>query len=157
MAQGDKILWTRSDKEQGLINGKSAYVAEVCSDKLVVEHADGQKQTLDPKTPLHLDHAYAVTVHRSQGQTVDKLVGYLPTDNKQLLGRESFYVSISRARHGVELVTDDKARLGQMIGQQMVERPALDVHKQRPKEFEQASPKLQKDTPSRDFGLELER
>lgn len=157
MAQGDKILWTRSDKEQGLINGKSAYVSEICSDKLVVEHADGHKQTLDPKTPLHLDHAYAVTVHRSQGQTVDKLVGYLPTDNKQLLGRESFYVSISRARHDVELVTDDKARLGQMIGQQMVERPALDAHKRQTEKLEQASPKLQRDAPSRDFGLELER
>lgn len=52
----------------------------------------------------HLDHAYAVTVHRAQGATVDRI--HLLADGG---GRELAYVAMSRARESthVHVVADD--------------------------------------------------
>ena len=46
----------------------------------------------------HLDHGYAVTSHASQGVTVDHVVINVDTTRShELVNRQQFYVSLSRA------------------------------------------------------------
>ena len=64
-----------------------------------------------PSTYKHFDYGYAVTAHRSQGQSVDAVVIAGET-----MSRELFYVAASRGREQLTVITSDKARLEESVG-----------------------------------------
>jgi hypothetical protein len=64
-----------------------------------------------PSSYKHFDHGYAVTAHRSQGQSVDAVVIAGET-----MSRELFYVAASRGREHLTVITSDKARLEESMG-----------------------------------------
>ncbi len=63
----------------------------------------------------HIDRAWASTVHAFQGRTVDTVVTAIEANHPNLTNQKMLYVEISRARDRAELVTDDKAALGEQL------------------------------------------
>ena len=59
----------------------------------------------------HLAHGYVVTSHASQGKTVDRVFIGQSSQSFPASSREQFYVSVSRARKGVVIYTDNKEAL----------------------------------------------
>ena len=60
----------------------------------------------------HLDQGYAVTSHASQGAAVDRvLINIDTTRSRELVNRQQFYVSLSRARHDALIFTDSREAL----------------------------------------------
>ena len=110
---GDRIRWTRNDAGLGLVNSRTAEVAEVKSGRVTFRLEDGRKLELGSADPQlrHLDHAWASTVHAFQGRTVDNVIAAMEARHPHLTTQKSFYVEISRARDRAELVTDDAAEL----------------------------------------------
>jgi hypothetical protein len=99
-ALGDQVVCLRNDRRVGVLNGTCGSVAEVRRGGLVIASESGQR--LLPERYLaagHLAHAYALTVHKAQGATVDRAF-VLATES---LTREAGYVAMSRARRGSEL------------------------------------------------------
>ena len=94
-AIGDRVVACRNDYTHGLINGQFGTVVDATSRGLVLEH-DGQRQIVpyDYIADDGLTHAYAITVHRSQGATVDHL--YLLADDG--IYNELGYTATSRGR-----------------------------------------------------------
>jgi ATP-dependent exoDNAse (exonuclease V) alpha subunit len=91
-AVGDKVMCLRNDQRLGVRNGTVGTVASVGEGDVVL--ADG---TYLPSSYLeagHLTHAYASTVHKAQGATVDR--AYLLGSDQ--LYREAGYVGMSRGR-----------------------------------------------------------
>jgi exodeoxyribonuclease V alpha subunit len=58
---------------------------------------------LDALRP-HIELAFAMTVHKSQGSEFDEVALILPQEELPLLTREMLYTGLTRARHGVVLV-----------------------------------------------------
>lgn len=94
---GDEIVCLRNDYRLGVRNG----------DRAVVERVDAERNTMRvrlddgvrvlPAAYLdagHVAHAYATTIHKAQGMTVDRCLT-LGTDD---LYREAGYVALSRGR-----------------------------------------------------------
>jgi len=72
-ARGDRIVFGRNDKDLAVKNGMLGTVEAVSPDKVAVK-LDGEEtreMTFDPRSYHHFDHGYAVTIHKSQGATVD--------------------------------------------------------------------------------------
>lgn len=63
---------------------------------------------------LHLDYGYAVTSHSSQGQTADRVLIHVDTEQApgDLVNRRMAYVSVSRAQFDVQRYTNDAKALG---------------------------------------------
>jgi len=105
---GDRVVTLAPDPAAGLVTSQRATVITVDPDSgsLVVRTEDDRQVTLGPGQlgPDRVGHAYATTVHRFQGSTVDR--AHLYADGG---GRELAYVAMSRARHAshVYLVADD--------------------------------------------------
>lgn len=77
---------------------------------------------------LHIDRAFAATVHAFQGRTVDRILAAMPAENPNLVNQRAFYVAISRARDAAMLVTDDAHRLADRLERATRERlAALDA------------------------------
>ncbi|MCY4438857.1 MAG: AAA family ATPase, partial [Deltaproteobacteria bacterium] len=123
---GDKVRWTRNDPGSELANGESAAVESVGKDGVRFRLEDGTATKLAEHDPQlrHLDRAFASTVHAFQGRTVDQIVAAMPTGNPDLTNQRAFYVAISRARDGAELVTDDAWKLSDQLERATGERVA---------------------------------
>ncbi|MEL6606051.1 MAG: hypothetical protein AAFP20_22795 [Cyanobacteria bacterium J06614_10] len=56
----------------------------------------------------HVDYAWVSTTYGSQGKTADRVLALM---SEQTTNRESFYVAVSRAKHGLKIYTADKDEL----------------------------------------------
>jgi len=93
LARGDVVRITRNDAQLDVANGDRFKVADVAAGKLTL--SDG-KRTVELKAdkPLHLDHAYATTVHSAQGLTSDRVL--IDAHSKSMTtAKDVYYVAIS--------------------------------------------------------------
>lgn len=94
-AIGDTVVCLRNDRRLGVRNGDLATVVDATDNGLVVERA-GQRIEL-PASYLaygHLDHGYAITVHKAQGATYDIALLY----GDEHLYAEAGYTALTRGR-----------------------------------------------------------
>ena len=76
----------------------------------------------------HVDHGYAVTSHASQGTTADSVIVNIDTTrSRELVNRQQFYVSLSRARHDAVIFTDSRESLPRTISRTADKSVALDA------------------------------
>ena len=114
---GDRVRFTRKDRDAGLVNGQMARVAGIEEDRVRFELEDGGTITLGEGHPSlrFLDHAWATTIHSLQGRTVDTIVAAMELGNRALVNQKALYVAISRARYRAELITDDGRKLADQL------------------------------------------
>ena len=108
-AAGDRIVTLTPADDGRFVTSERATVVRVADHQLSVRFDDGRQDVLadDELAQVRLDHAYAATVHRMQGATVDRT--HSVADGG---GRELAYVAMSRARDTsrVYAVADDVDR-----------------------------------------------
>ena len=115
IAKGDKIRITRNGfdlEKKRLNNGQMLEVKSVRKDG-PIELINQQSKTtyhLD-KDFGHLDHAYCITSHASQGKTVDEVLIAQPAATFPATNAKQLYVSVSRGRDKVRIYTEDKDEL----------------------------------------------
>ncbi|WP_443055774.1 SF1B family DNA helicase RecD2 [Streptomyces sp. NBC_00690] len=116
---GDKVTQIRNNYEKGkngVFNGTVGVVTSL--------HLDDQRLTVltdeDEEVPYEFDeldelaHAYAVTIHRSQGSEYPAVVIPVTTGAWMMLQRNLLYTAVTRAKKLVVLVGSRKA-LGQAV------------------------------------------
>jgi len=92
----------------------------------------------------HVDYGYALTVHKIQGQTVERVIVNIDTKQERSNNANSFYVAISRAREGVSVYTDSKEELPSSVGRWQEKEAALD-YLAREAEYERPAGGLDRD------------
>ena len=112
---GDRIQFTRNDRELGRINGGRGIVTAIDeksrSAMIRNPHGESQKLNLDAARDQHIRHAYVETAFAAQGRTADHVIVHADSKATNLIDQKSFYVSVSRARESVAIYTNDRARL----------------------------------------------
>lgn len=115
LAKGDKIRATRNgmDKEKRRINnGQELVVKSINKDGSIVAESETTKcQYFISEEFQHIQHAYCLTSHASQGKTVDVVLVSQPTGTFTASDLKQFYVSASRGRYDLKIYTDDKEGL----------------------------------------------
>ncbi|MDP9334276.1 MAG: relaxase domain-containing protein [Actinomycetota bacterium] len=104
-AVGDWVMTLTNDYRLGVLNGQRGTIAGIDRQRRAVSVAfdDDTTKTI-PATYLDaggLDHAYAMTVHKAQGQTCD----YVYVLGDEYLYREAGYSALTRGRHENHLHT----------------------------------------------------
>ena len=121
--EGDKIAFSRSIPELGVINSDNAILKKVGLLDFHLQLQDGSKKgkiikvrKKSPEAKL-IDHSYAVTAHKAQGLTKDNVIAICESYRNKLTTQKSFYVEISRAVHGLTIVADDKEKVLERLEQ----------------------------------------
>ncbi len=119
VATGDKLLLMSNRREDGFraTNGELVTVRSVNNGAVSLE--DGRDL---PSSYREFTHGYAVTAHRSQGKTVDKVI-----ISADAMKQELFYVAASRAREEIAIITSDVNRLGESVGVSMARPSAMEL------------------------------
>ena len=129
MAPGDRVRVTANEKALGLRNGERYRIGAVGARFITLEGL-GTAIRVDRTRAVHLQHAYASTVHSAQGLTCNRVLVDACTRSLSS-NRAVFYVAISRARAEVTLFTDDASRLAAAMSREPKKFAALDLRDQR--------------------------
>jgi conjugative relaxase-like TrwC/TraI family protein len=122
---GDSVKITRNNDALDLANGDRFKVLAV-TDKAITLANDSRVVKLPTSEPLHMQHAYAVTIHSSQGLTADHVYAEFET-NSRTSAKDTFYVAISRERFELNVYTDNAAKLPDAVSKEPVKLSALDL------------------------------
>ncbi len=132
---GDRIRWSRSDKEKELFSTEPAQVVSVEENKVTVILANQKQFTFNPEDPKyqHWDHGYAATVYAVQADTKSIVLAHLESHRKNLTSQPTFLVALTRAVNVFRLYTDNAEALLKTIEQNHgVKRSSLEVIGQYP-------------------------
>ncbi|MGG8409500.1 SF1B family DNA helicase RecD2, partial [Streptomyces sp. 12297] len=116
---GDKVTQIRNNYEKGangVFNGTVGVVTALDPDeqRLTVRTDEDEEVTYEFDELDELAHAYAVTIHRSQGSEYPAVVIPITTGAWMMLQRNLLYTAVTRAKKLVVLVGSRKA-LGQAV------------------------------------------
>ncbi|MGH2780660.1 MAG: MobF family relaxase [Thermoleophilaceae bacterium] len=141
-ARGDRVVTLAPAEDGRFVTSARGTVAIADAHRLAIRFDDGRTEVLtgDELASERLDHAYAVTVHRMQGGTIDR--AHVFADGG---GRELAYVAMSRARDTshVYVAADDLDQAAEDLTMEWsadrrqrwvldVDEPALDDRARRP-------------------------
>ena len=121
--QGDKVMQVKNNYKQewkimdptgrfakeegvGVFNGDIGFVRTVddYDQKIIVEFDDGRQSEYPYNQLEELEHAFAITIHKSQGSEYPVVVLPLLRCPPKLLNRNLLYTAVTRARRCVVIV-----------------------------------------------------
>jgi exodeoxyribonuclease V alpha subunit len=120
---GDRVMQIRNDYDKEVYNGDMGVITAVDLEmqKLTVM-MDGKAVPYDFLELDELAHAFAVSVHKSQGSEFPAVVIPVLTSHYMMLQRNLLYTAITRARRLVVLVGQPKAIAMAVRNAQVAER-----------------------------------
>ncbi len=116
--EGDRLIQTRNDYNilwesangsgLGIFNGDIGTLKEILPEEQSVRvDFDGRIATYDFEMLRDLEHAWALTVHKSQGSEYRAVILVLSDSAKRLMTRTVLYTAVTRARELLILVGND--------------------------------------------------
>ncbi len=111
------------DKGTGVFNGDCGIITEINTyeETLTVEFEDHHVISYPFGSLDELEHAYAITIHKSQGSEYPAVVIPLLSGPRMLLNRNLIYTAVTRAKKCVVIVGDPQV-FDQMIDNTSVQR-----------------------------------
>ncbi len=103
---GDRIICLKNDRKAGLYNNMEGIVKSISEDGQVNILTKGGTVQVNMKENTSWDYAYAKTVNKLQGATVDTIIAIEDRSN-----RNSHFVAVSRARTEGIIFTTNRQRL----------------------------------------------
>ncbi len=108
--QGDRVMQVRNNYDKEVYNGDIGFLERVDEEQReVVMQIDGRRVTYDFAELDELTHAYACSIHKSQGSEYPAVVLVISTHHFKLLQRNLLYTGLTRGRKLVCIVGTHRA------------------------------------------------
>ena len=108
--EGDRVMQIRNDYDRQVFNGDMGRIVKIDrEDSLALIDFDGRSVQAEFSQFDELVHAYAVSIHKSQGSEFPVVVIPLLTQHYLMLQRNLLYTGVTRARKLVVLVGSRQA------------------------------------------------
>lgn len=113
---GDSGRFTKNNKTRKQINGQAFSVTDINPETgEITLYTKGWSRTVRAADLVHADYNYVSTTYSSQGKTKDSVLWSADTASAKLLGKEAYYVAVSRVRHDLKIYTNDTEALSRGI------------------------------------------
>jgi exodeoxyribonuclease V alpha subunit len=109
LRMGELVMYTRNDYDKDIRNGSVGRVVGQDEDGAMIDF-EGNVVTLSLNEMRNLEHAYAMTVHKSQGSQFERVI--VSMRDSRNLDRHLIYTAVTRAKHQVVFVGDKQAFYG---------------------------------------------
>lgn len=111
---GDKVLQLVNDADNNVYNGDIGFIENITYSlkpprkELVTIDFDGNKVIYEKKNLKNIKHAYAITIHKSQGSEFDHVIMPVTINYGQMLYNKLLYTGVSRAKKSLIIVGDPR-------------------------------------------------
>ena len=107
---GDRVMQIRNDYDKDVFNGDIGFLEAIdAEDQSVCVNYDGRSVPYEFSELDEIVHAYACSIHKSQGSEYPAVIVVLATQHFKLLQRNLLYTAVTRGRKLVCLVASRKA------------------------------------------------
>jgi exodeoxyribonuclease V alpha subunit len=108
---GDKVMQVKNDRERDVWNGDVGFITSLDPEEgqLAVRFDDEREVIYEEESLDQLEHAYAMSVHKSQGSEYKAVVVPLVMQHYPLLRKNLLYTAVTRGKKLVVLVGDPRA------------------------------------------------
>ncbi|HEY5947836.1 MAG TPA: ATP-dependent RecD-like DNA helicase [Kofleriaceae bacterium] len=107
--RGDKVMQLRNDYDRNVFNGDIGVIENIDGEGTLRVDFDGRGASYERAELDQLVHAYAVSVHKSQGSEYAAVVIPLATQHFMMLQRSLLYMAVTRGKKLVVLVGSKRA------------------------------------------------
>ncbi|MBA3814522.1 MAG: AAA family ATPase [Alphaproteobacteria bacterium] len=98
-SKGDRIVFTQNTKSLGVKNGTMGTITDLKPQTMKVKLDEGKEISFAPNLNPYFDQGWAITIHKSQGTTVDQTYMLASFEMSQNLA----YVAMTRHREDVQV------------------------------------------------------
>ncbi len=108
---GDRVIQVRNNYERDVCNGDLGQVVsvETAPFRMTVAFDGGRRLEYDSASLDEIRHAFAITIHKSQGSEFPAVLVILSTAHAHMLRRNLLYTAVTRARSLVVLLGNRRA------------------------------------------------
>ncbi|OPY61284.1 MAG: Multifunctional conjugation protein TraI [Syntrophorhabdaceae bacterium PtaU1.Bin034] len=126
-AEGDKVVFLKNDRNLGVQNGLTGEIKHIDErGNITVTKDTGKDLTWNMRHAYnYLDHGYAVTDYKGQGQTSREVIFHAVTAERTT-SYNSFYVATTRGRDNLHIYTDSVNRLREQVKRENHKTSSLD-------------------------------
>ena len=103
---GDKVLQLSNQIEDNIMNGDQGVVVGLTDDNILIVDFLGIEVTYKPGDLINLKHAYAMSIHKSQGSEYKAVIMPIFRSYSIMLKRKLLYTGITRAKEKLILIGD---------------------------------------------------
>ncbi len=121
---GDKVLQLTNQIEDNIMNGDQGIVVGLTDDNILIVDFMGIEVSYKPGDLINLKHAYAMSIHKSQGSEYKIVIMPLYRSYSIMLKRKLLYTGITRAKEKLILIGDLSAL---RYGVERIEAPRQSV------------------------------
>lgn len=110
--ENDKVLQLVNDPDNNVYNGDIGYIESISvilkprKKEVISINFDGNLVDYDKKDLINIKHAYAMSVHKSQGSEFDNVVMVIAKEYYYMLYNKLIYTGVSRAKKSLILLGD---------------------------------------------------
>lgn len=104
--EGDKVLQLVNDVDNNIYNGDVGYIKKIIDGAKPMVEIDynGNKVMYNKGKFDEFTHAYAISVHKSQGSEYANVVVVIPSNMKRMLYNKLLYTAVTRAKKGLIII-----------------------------------------------------
>ena len=106
--EGDKVLQLVNDLDNNVFNGDIGYIESINGNKIEIDF-EGNTVEYEKKNLKQIKHAYAITIHKSQGSEFEHVIMPISTSYFKMLYNKLVYTGVSRAKKTLTIVGDPMA------------------------------------------------
>ncbi|MEG0977420.1 MAG: ATP-dependent RecD-like DNA helicase [Bacilli bacterium] len=104
----DKVLQLVNDLDHNVFNGDIGYI-EFIGNNLITIDFEGNLVEYERKNLKQIKHAYAITIHKSQGSEFEHVIMPICRSYGRMLYNKLIYTGVSRAKKSLTIVGDSNA------------------------------------------------
>jgi ATP-dependent exoDNAse (exonuclease V) alpha subunit len=126
LSEGEKVVFLKNDRTLGVQNGLTGEIKSIDPRGNITVKRDRKKDIIWNLryTYNYLDHGYAVTDYKSQGQTSREVI--FNTNTERTTSFNSFYVAATRGRDNLHVYTNDPIKLKEQVKHEALKTSTLD-------------------------------
>ena len=106
--ENDKVLQLVNDLDNNVFNGDIGYIESIRNNSVFIDF-DGNQVIYEKKDLKQIKHAYAITIHKSQGSEFEHVIMPISKSYYKMLYNKLIYTGVSRAKKSLTIVGDAKA------------------------------------------------
>ena len=103
--EGDKVLQLVNDLDNNVFNGDIGYIESINGNKIEIDF-EGNIVEYEKKNLKQIKHAYAITIHKSQGSEFEHVIMPISNSYYKMLYNKLIYTGVSRAKKTLTIVGD---------------------------------------------------